>query len=69
MIEKTYFEFADTYVNTIFVDGKCRFRSGDRKVNYTALGRKLGCSDNHAKTLLKKYAFYLIKDDEMGYTI
>jgi hypothetical protein len=51
------------------VDRKCRFRSGDRKVNYTALGRKLGCSDNHAKTLLKKYAFYLIKDDEMGYTI
>ena len=51
------------------VDKKCRFRSGDRKVNYTALGRELGCSDNHAKTLLKKYAFYLIKDDEMGYTI
>jgi len=22
MIEKTYFEFADTYVNTIFVDKK-----------------------------------------------
>ena len=51
------------------VDKKCRFRSGDRKVNYTALGRELGCSDNHAKALLKKYAFYLIKDDEMGYTI
>ena len=51
------------------VDKKCRFRSGDRNVNYTALGRELGCSDNHAKALLKKYAFYLIKDDEMGYTI
>ena len=47
------------------VDRKCRFRSGDRKVNYTALGRELGCSDNHAKSLLKKYAFYLIKDDEV----
>ena len=51
------------------VDKKCRFRSGDRKVYYTALGRELGCSDNHAKTLLKKYAFYLIKDDEMRDTI
>ena len=48
------------------VDTKCRHKASGN-INWSALSKELGCSDKHAKQLIRKHIPYLARDDEMGY--